>query len=72
MTKHKEQEFKDFLISRRKSTGPGFTNVPVWIIQKKGERIWNKKQKRTWKDIGLGKSYRKLKLDDRDIKGVKS
>ena len=70
MARNKESEFKEFLISQRRSIGPGFTNVPVWIIQKKGERIWNKKQKRTWKDIDLGKKFRKLKLKDRDIKGI--
>ncbi len=62
MAKNKEKEFKEFLISKRKSIGPGFTNAPVWAIQKKGERIWNPKQKRTWKNIDIGKMYKKKKM----------
>jgi len=71
MASNKEQDLKDFLISKRKSIGPGLTNVPIWIVQKKGERIWNPKQKRTWKDADFGKAFRKLKdRESRDIKGV--
>jgi ribosomal protein L39E len=61
MAKHKEKEKKDFLISERKKIGPGLTTAPVWIVQKKGERIWNRKQKRQWKNVDLGKLYLKKK-----------
>jgi hypothetical protein len=71
MSSNKEQGLKDYLISQRKKIGPGLTNVPVWTIQKKGERIWNPKQKRTWKDVGFGKAYRKLKnKESGNIRGV--
>ncbi len=61
MARYKEKEKKDFLISARKKIGPGLTNAPVWIVQKKGERIWNTKQKRHWKNVDLGKLYIKRK-----------
>ena len=61
MARHKEKEKKDFLISERKKIGPGISNAPVWIVQKKGERIWNTKQKRHWKNVDLGKLYEKKK-----------
>ena len=53
MARHKSEEFKDFMISERKKTGSGLTNAPVWIMQKAGKRIWNTKQKRTWKNIDM-------------------
>jgi len=59
MAKNKEQDFKDFLISSRKKIRPGLTNAPVWVLQKAGKRIWNPKSKRTWKDVDLGKLWRK-------------
>jgi hypothetical protein len=68
MGKNKEKEFKEFMVSQRKSIGPGFTNAPVWEIQKKGERIWNRKQKRTWKNIDIGKKYKKKKLKEKKAK----
>ncbi len=61
MTSNKEKEFKDFQISERKKIGSGLTNAPVWLMQKAGERIWNSRQKRTWKRIDLGKRYIKHK-----------
>ena len=61
MSSRKEQGLKDFLISERKKIGPGYTTAPVWAMQKKGERIWNSKQKRTWKQVELGKKYRRRK-----------
>ncbi|MEK6958458.1 MAG: hypothetical protein AABW59_00255 [archaeon] len=57
MARHKEKEFKDFLISERRKIGPGLTNTPVWIMQKAGKRIWNKTGKRTWKTIDLGARF---------------
>ena len=61
MGSRKEQDLKEFLIATRKKIGPGVTNAPVWILQKAGKRIWNPKQKRTWKQVGLGKKFRGLK-----------
>ncbi len=63
MARHKEKAKKDFFISERKKIGPGLTNAPVWIVQKKGERIWNTKQKRQWKNVDLGKLYKKKKVN---------
>jgi len=59
MARVKEKEKKDFLISQRKKIGSSITNAPVWVVRKKGKRIFSKKQKRTWKQIDLGKMYRK-------------
>ena len=61
MSRNKEQEKKDFLISTRKKIGPGITNAPVWVLQKAGKRIWNKRQKRHWKRTDLGKEFEKQK-----------
>ena len=58
MARNKEKEFKDFLISSRKKIGPGMTNAPFWVLKKAGKRIWNPKQKRHWKNVGLGFLYR--------------
>ena len=66
MSSRKEQGLKKFLISERKKIGPGYSNAPVWAMQKKGERIWNPKQKRTWKQVGLGKLYRKRKNKNKE------
>jgi len=57
MARHKDKDFKDFMISERKKTGSGLTNAPVWIMQKAGKRIWNTKQKRTWKNIDMKMKY---------------
>ncbi|MBT4191766.1 MAG: hypothetical protein HOE11_00510 [Candidatus Diapherotrites archaeon] len=61
MSSNKEQDFKDFQISERKKTGSGLTNAPVWLMQKAGKRIWNSKQKRTWKNVDIGKKHAKHK-----------
>jgi hypothetical protein len=53
MARHKEEEFKDFMISERKKIGSGLTNAPVWLMQKAGKRLWATKQKRTWKNIDM-------------------
>ncbi len=57
MARNKEQDKKDFFIAKRKSVGAGVTNAPVWVLQKAGKRIWNKKQKRHWRDTNLGKEF---------------
>jgi len=59
MARNKEQGLKDFLITKRKQIKASVSSSPVWVIQKAGKRFWNKKGKRTWKDIELGHLYRK-------------
>jgi hypothetical protein len=59
MSRNKDKEFKDFQISERKKIGSGLTSAPVWLMQKAGERLWNSKQKRTWKNIDIGKRFKK-------------
>lgn len=61
MSSKKDEEFKRFLISARKKIGPGMTSAPVWALQKAGKRIWNPKQHRNWKEVDLGKKFRKRK-----------
>jgi len=53
MARHKDEDFKDFMISERKKIGSGLTNAPVWLMQKAGKRLWTTKQKRTWKNIDM-------------------
>jgi ribosomal protein L39E len=59
MSTNKSEEKKEFLISARKKIAPGITNVPVWILQKAGKRIYNKKAKRHWRQTSLGKLFKK-------------
>ncbi len=59
MGKNKEKELKDFLISSRKKIPVGMTNAPFWIVRKKGERIWNRKQKRHWRTAEFGGMFKK-------------
>jgi len=66
MAKQKTREKKEFLISQRDKVGPGYLNTPVWIIQKAGKRIWNRKQKRNWKQTEFGDEFRKLQLKKAD------
>jgi len=61
MSSRKDEDLKQFLVSRRKKIGPGLTNAPVWAMQKKGERIWNTRRQRNWKDTKLGAEFRKRK-----------
>lgn len=64
MARNKDKEFKEYLIAQRKKVGPGYMNTPVWIIQKAGKRIWNKRQKRNWKETEFGFKYKQLKQDE--------
>ncbi|MFA5763523.1 MAG: hypothetical protein WC915_01795 [archaeon] len=59
MSHNKDQDFKDFQISERKKIGSGLTSAPVWLMQKAGKRLWNARQKRTWKNIGIGTRFKK-------------
>lgn len=69
MASNRDSEKKDFLIAARKKIGPGLTNAPVWIMQKAGKRIWNKKAKRHWKRADLGKLFKKSKrAEGKDVK----
>ena len=53
MASRRDKDFKDYQISERKKIGSGLTNAPVWLMQKAGKRLWNARQKRTWKNIDL-------------------
>jgi len=70
MSRNKEQELKDFLISSRKKIGPGLTNAPVWVQQKAGKRIWNTKQNRHWRRTSLGDLFAKKQQEQGKIKNV--
>ncbi|MDD3159385.1 MAG: hypothetical protein PHQ98_00265 [Candidatus ainarchaeum sp.] len=61
MSRNKDQDVKDFLISERKKIGSGLTTAPTWLMQKAGERLWNNRQKRTWKNIDMTARHRKNK-----------
>lgn len=73
MSRNKDKELKDFLIATRKKIGPSITNAPFWVIQKAGRRIWNRRQKRHWRDTDLGKKFKKIKRKQKDnrVKGRK-
>jgi hypothetical protein len=58
MSRNKDKETKDFTISERKKVGSGLTNAPVWLMQKAGDRLWNNRQKRTWKNIEMTQRQR--------------
>ncbi len=61
MSSKKEKGLKDFLIAIRKKSSSGVSNAPIWVVQKKGERVWNPKAKRHWRSTTLGKDYEKSK-----------
>jgi hypothetical protein len=61
MSSNKDKEFKDFQISERKKIGSGLTSAPVWLMQKAGKRLWNARQKRTWKNIEMQDKFDKFK-----------
>ena len=67
----KTEEEKEFLISARKEIGPGVTNAPVWILQKAGKRIWNKKAHRHWRTTELGLLFKKKQREQGKVKNVK-
>ncbi len=59
MSSNRTQEKKEFLSATRKKVGSGMTTAPVWAMQKKGDRIWNKRQKRHWRQTDLGNLFKK-------------
>ncbi len=65
MGSNKEKGLKDFLIAIRKKSSSGVSNAPIWVVQKKGERVWNPKSKRHWRSTTLGKDYEKRKKKQR-------
>ena len=68
VAKNKTEEFKDFLIAKRKKIGPGLTNAPVWVMQKAGKRIWNKSAKRHWRRTEFGLKFRKRQKHKSGVK----
>lgn len=72
MSSKKTQEKKEFLLASRKKIGPGFTNAPVWAMQKKGQRIWNKRQKRHWRQTSLGQLFKKTQKKQGKIPNTKT
>ena len=66
MATNKTREKKEFLIAQRNKVGPGYLNTPVWIIQKAGKRIWNRRQKRNWRQTEFGAEFDKLQLKNKD------
>lgn len=71
MSKNKDSEKKAFLISSRKSIGASITNAPVWIMQKAGKRIWNKKQKRHWRQTDIGTAFKKKQAEQGKVHNKK-
>ena len=67
----KTEEKKEFLISARKEIGPGLTNAPVWILQKAGKRIWNKKANKHWRSTDLGTLFKKKQREQGKIENTK-
>lgn len=61
MGSRKEKGLKDYLIAVRKKSSSGISNAPIWVVQKKGERVWNPKAKRHWRSTNLGKDYLNIK-----------
>ena len=60
MSRNKDKDLKDFLRAQREKVGTGYTGAPVWVMQKAGKRIWNKKQKKNWRTTEFGHEYTKL------------
>ncbi len=68
MARNKEEALKEFLISKRKSISAGLTNVPVWIMQKAGRRIYSNKANRNWRRTDFGHQFRNQKETDKTVK----
>ncbi|MCR4335914.1 MAG: hypothetical protein NUV57_05255 [archaeon] len=67
----KTEEEKEFLISARKEIGSGLTNAPVWILQKAGKRIYNKRGNRHWRQTDLGNLFKKKQREQGKVKNIK-
>jgi len=71
MSRNKDSETKEFLTAARKEVGAGLTNVPVWIMQKAGKRIWNRRQNRHWRSTKLGKRFKKKQVEQGKVEEKK-
>lgn len=72
MARNKEREKKEFILAKRKKVGPSITNAPFWVSRRANKRIWNKRQKRNWRETSLGKEYEKYKRKKKKtVKGRK-
>lgn len=71
MSTHKDQKMKKHIIATRKRITPGLTNAPVFAMQKKRARIYNKKAKRHWRAIDMGALHRKKTKESNRPKGFK-
>lgn len=73
MAGNKKKELKEFLIAARKKVGQSITKAPFWAVRKKGKRIFEKKQKRHWKNTELGIEFKRTekKQEKRTVKGKK-
>ncbi len=65
----KDAELKDFLIAQRRKIGTGMSNAPVWVMQKAGKRIYNKRAKKHWRETSLGAAFRKAQRKQGKVKG---
>lgn len=57
MSKNKSKELKDFLVTVRKHHSAKITAAPIWVIQRAGKRIFNKKQKKHWRETSLTEGF---------------
>lgn len=57
MSKNKSRELKDFLVSVRRHHSPKITPAPIWVIQRAGKRIFNKKQKKHWRETSIAEEF---------------
>ncbi len=65
----KDSELKDFLIAHRKKIGTGTTNAPVWVMQKAGRRIYNKRAKKHWRETDMGGVFTKAQRKQGKVEG---
>ncbi len=63
MSTNKSSELKTFLRTARRKVGKGVFSAPVWVMQKTGERLYNKKAKRTWDKTSFGHEFGNKKGD---------
>lgn len=71
MSTNRDPEKKEFLAAVRKKVGSGMTSAPVWAMQKAGKRLWNKRQKRHWRQTKLGKLFKKKQREQGKLVNVK-
>ncbi len=70
MSSNKDSQLKQFLNAARKKVGSSITAAPFWVARKANKRIYNKKQKRNWRETNLGNLYKKhLAKQTKIVKG---